>query len=146
MAGSQHFSPSDIRRVMLPRSKIAAGPGLNRAFFTSQKIIKKKKNNPRPGQSLVLNIDWTGRCIWPGQILEKDNPGPGLCIAFFISQKHIINPRPGQNLLLKIDWIGTYFEPEQILVQNNPGPRLDQGCMGHFLCQRNKKITQTGAK
>ena len=38
------------------------------------------------------------------------------------------------------------FWTEQILVQNNPGPRQDQGCMEHFLCQRNKKITQTGAK
>ena len=89
------------------RSKIAAGPGMDRAFFTSQKIIKKKKT--RQVQNLVLNIDWTGRCIGPGQILEQDNPGPGLCIAFFISQRHIINPRPGQNLLLKIDWMGTYF-------------------------------------
>ena len=32
------------------------GLGLYRAFFSP---LKKIKNNPRPGQSLALKIDWT---------------------------------------------------------------------------------------
>ena len=39
----------------MPRSKTGAGPGLNGAFSP-----KKVKSNPRPGQNLVLKIDWTG--------------------------------------------------------------------------------------
>ena len=37
----------------MPRSKTGAGPGRNGAFVTSKKTA-------RPGQNLVLNIDWTG--------------------------------------------------------------------------------------
>ena len=40
----------------MPQSKTGAGPGLNGAFFS----LKEIRNNPRPGQDLVLKIDWTG--------------------------------------------------------------------------------------
>ena len=44
------------RRVTMPLSKTGAGPGLNGDLSP----LKKIKNNPRPGQNLVLKIDWTG--------------------------------------------------------------------------------------
>ena len=49
----------------MPWSKTRAGSGLNEAF--------KIKNNPRPGQNLVLKIDWTGAYFGPGQILVQNN-------------------------------------------------------------------------
>ena len=77
----------------MPRSKTGAGPGLNGAFFTSKKP-------PRPGQNLVLKIDWIGA-------------GPGLHGAFFCLKEIRNNPIPGQNLVLNIDWTGANFSTKQ---------------------------------
>ena len=57
----------------MSQSKTGAGPVLNGAFFTFQKI----KNNPRPGQNLVLKIDWSGAYFGLGQILAQNNPKLG---------------------------------------------------------------------
>ena len=47
----------------MPRSWTGSGPGVNWAFFTSQKI----KNDPIPGQNVVLKIDWTGHILDGGK-------------------------------------------------------------------------------
>ena len=92
--------------------------------------LKKIKNNPRPGQNLVLKIDWTGAYFGPGQIVVQNNPRPGqdrgymghflplkdIKIIQVLSQRNKkprpgqnLNkkPTPGQNLVLKIEWAGT---------------------------------------
>ena len=97
----------------MPRSKTGAGPGLNGAFSPPKKI----KTNPRPGQNLVLKIDWTGANKTQDPAQDQG------CTGHFISQtvKEIRNnPRLGQNSVLKIDWTGAYFGLGQILAQNNP--------------------------
>ena len=79
--------------------------------------LSKNKNNLRPGQNLVPEIDWIGTYLGPGQIVQN-NPRPGLYGAFLplnniritqvLSQSNK-RPRAGKNLVLKKDWTGTYF-------------------------------------
>ena len=91
------------RRMTMPWSKTMAEPGLYGAFFTSQ----RHKNNPRPGQNLVLKMDWTQANF------STKQPKTGQHRAFF-SLKEIRNtPRPGQNLVLKIDWTRANFSTKQ---------------------------------
>ena len=51
-------------------------------------IFHLSKNNLRPGQNLVLEIDWIGSYFGPGQIVQN-NPRPGLYGASFTSQYQI---------------------------------------------------------
>ena len=44
----------------MPRSKTEARPGQDRGCTGHFSPLKKMKNNPRPGQNLVLKIDLTG--------------------------------------------------------------------------------------
>ena len=46
---------------------------MHMAFFS----LKEIRNNPRPGQKLVLKIDWTGVYFGLGQILAQNNPTLG---------------------------------------------------------------------
>ena len=65
----------------MPQSKTGAGPGLNRAFFTSQ-----KKNNPRLGQNLALKIDWTrGKFKYK---ITQDWGNTGAAQGIFLSQRN----------------------------------------------------------
>ena len=72
--------------------------------------LSKNKNNPRPGQNLVLKIDWIGayfstKQCQTGAKLNTQNRLDRRT-ADQLAQN---NPRPRQNKILRINWTGANF-------------------------------------